>query len=505
MASHIPVYGLNGIDNSLGRVYGIDEPRSLGRAFTRYAQTIKNPAMRQATIARHSNQMATLNGIYNVAYTNITEGSGTQKDFTDLKKVKILLSLNENDYNAYRFATIIMPYVIDIDENGDYYFDNLDIAQAAAEAEEQFFNYAESPAATEYGIQQKLISLDGWFKNFVKKVIVNPTKAVGKAVAKSVTIPIKSAVQATKATVNLTKAGIQAIGGKTKEAKETLKKAAKNLKNSVVDPLKESWEVTKDLTKYTVIEPNKFLAKTSYDVFRSTVKVAGKVFKVIFIKINPVTVAMRAALRGLISLNFIGLASRLNVGLMTAEQATAQGYSTAAWEKAKRAVDKLVKIFTKMGGKSDKILKSIVNGATKKPLFKKNLAGKKINIPDNDEGEASLGWLATAAAVTAKVIGIITSLWQLVASVVKKVNENKANKTAEEQRKKQEQKIQQMYDTYAHDTAGNFFTDENGNLMTWDQYDQFLADQKATEQKRKKILIISGIAAAAIAGLMLIK
>lgn len=505
MASHIPVYGLNGIDTQPGVKYGKYQPHSPSRAFDRYVQKIKNPAMRSAAIARHSDEMATLNGIYNVAYTNVQEGIATKQDFANLKKVKVLISLNDNDFNAYRFAKIIMPYVTDIDENGDYYFDNLELAQAAAEAEEQFFNYAESPAATEYGIKQKLTSLDGWFKNFVKKAIVNPAKAVGKAVVKSITIPVKAGVQATKATVNLTKAGIQAIGGKTKEAKETLKKAEKNLTNSVVDPLKESWEVTKDLTKYTVVDPTVFAAKTSYDVFRSSGKVAGKVFKVLFIKINPITVSIRATLRGLIAINFLGLASRLNVGLMTQEQATQQGYSIEAWTKAKQAVEKLVKIFTKMGGKADKILKSVVNGAAKKPLFKKHIKGKKINIPDNDEGEASLGWLAEAAAVTAKVIGIITALWQMVAQVVKSINEHKANKTAAEKQQEQQQKLQQMYDTYAHDATGNFYTDDDGNLMTWDQYDQFLADQKATEEKRKKILIISGIAAAAIAGLMLIK
>ena len=508
MASHIPVYGLNGIDTQPGKIYGKYQPHSPSRAFGRYVQAIKNPAMRSAAIARHSDEMATLNGIYNVAYTNVQEGIATKQDFANLKKVKVLISLNDNDFNAYRFAKIIMPYVTDIDENGDYYFDNLELAQAAAEAEEQFFNYAESPAATEYGIEQELGRLDGFFKNLWNKAIKGPVKAIAKATAWTFTSPVKSAINATKATINLTKAGIQAIGGNTKGAKESMKKAGKNLKASALEPLKEAWENTKDLTKATLIDPTTFAAKTAYDVFKSTVKIAGKVFKVIFLKINPVTVAMRGALRAVISINFLGLASRLNVGLMTQEQAAQKGYSKEAWEKAVKGVEKLVKIFTKMGGKKSKILKSVVHGASKKPLFKKDIQGNtKINVPENDgEGEASLGMdPLSLSMLISSILGIITTLWQAVAKVVKSVQERKAAKTAEEKQKQQEQKMQELYDTYAHDAAGNFFTDDDGNLMTWEQYEQYLADQKAAKEKRKKILIISGIAAAAIAGLMLIK
>lgn len=505
--SHIPVYGLNGLgETELGRVCGLYEPHSRSRAFNRYAAKIKNPKYRQAVIARHDNELAGLTGIYNVSYNNITTGNGSSEDFTNLKKIKVLFFLNDHDFNAYRFAKIIMPYVKDIDENGDYIFDNLEIAKAAAEAEEKFFDYVESPASTDYGIDQQLGALDGWLKK-LWNVTKNATKAIGKAIGKSVTVPVKAAVQATKAGVNITKAGIQAIGGNTAAAKASMKKAWKQARESALNPLKESWNITKDLTKYTVIDPTTFTAKTTYDVFRSTVKVAGKVFKVLFLKINPVTVAMRGALRGVLALNFIGLASRLNVGLMTAEQAAQQGYSTQAWEKAKKAVEKLVKIFKKMGGNAEKVLKSVVTGAAKKPLFKKDIkANTKVNLPDNDgEGEASLAAAAEVAAMVATVIGIITSLWQLVASVVKAVNERKANKTAAEKQKEYEQRIQQMYNEYAHDENGNFYTDDEGNLMTWDEYEAYLKEQKETEQKRKKILIISGIAAAGMVALMLSK
>lgn len=505
--SHIPVYGLSGInDTDLGRVCGTYEPHSRSRAFDQYVNRIKNAKYKQAVINRHSNELAGLAGIYNVSYHNISSGNGNQTDAANLKKVKVLLWLNDHDFNAYRFAKIIMPYVSDIDADGGYIFDNLDMATAAAQAEEEFFEVANSPAATDYTIEQELGRLDGWFRNLITKTIVKPMAWMGKTVAKSVSVPIKASVKATKAGVNMTKAGIQAIGGNTQGAKESLKKAWEQTKAASLEPVKatgdlakEGWQITKDVTK--------FAAKTTKDVFRTTVKIAGKIFKVLFVNINPVTVSIRATLRSLISINFIGLATRLNVGLMTKEQAAAQGYSEQAWERAKKGLDKLVKFYKKMGGKESAILKTVKNGASRTPVFKKDIKGKTITIPDADaeNQEASLGWVAEAAAIVSAVVGIITAVWQMVANVVKSAHERKANKTAEEQKKQQEERIKEMYTMYAHDQNGNFYTDENGNLMTNEEYAQYVADQEATQDKRKKILIITGIAAAAVAGLMLIK
>lgn len=511
MASHIPVYGLNGIDTSLGRCglrgVGIKyQPHSPSRAFGRYVNKIKNPAAKAAAIARHSNELATLNGIYNISYNKITDGSATQEDFTNLKKVNILIALDQQNVNAYRFAKILMPYVIDIDANGDYYFDNLELAQAAAEAEEQFFKYCDSPAATEYGIQQELGRLDGWFKNLINKTVAKPLKWMGKTIAKSVTAPINASIKASKAGVNMTKAAIQAIGGNTAAAKESLKKAWEQTKEASLAPVKatgelakEGWQITKDVSK--------FAAKTTKDVFRTSVKIAGKLFKVLFVNINPVTVSIRATLRSLISINFIGLATRLNVGLMTKEQAQQQGYSEAAWEKAKKGLEKLVKFYKKMGGKESAILKTVKNGASRRPIFKKDIKGKTITIPDadNENQEASLGWVAEAAAIVSAVVSIITAVWQMVAKVVKAVHEKKEAKTAAEQQAQQEAKLQQMLETYANDGKGNFYVNDNGDLMTWEQYNDYLTEQETTQAKRKKILIIGGIAAAAVAGLMLVK
>lgn len=513
--SQIPVYGLSGIEGcrrpSLGEVCAHYTPRSSGRAFDVYASKIKNSRYKQAVIDRHNKELAGLAGVFDQSAQNISSGRGSDADLLNMKKVKILLLLNDNDYNAYRLAKVMMPYVVNIDENGDYYFPSQELAEGAAEAEKKFFEYVESPAATELGIEQELGRLDGWFKNFIKKVVVNPTKAIGKAVAKSVTVPVKAAVKATKAAYNVTKAGIQAIGGNTSGARASLKKSWENMKESAIDPLKEGVNVAKDLTKYTVIDPTVFAAKTTRDVFRSSVKIMGKVFKVIFLKLNPVTAAMRGALRAVIGINFLGMASRLNVGLMTAEQAAKKGYTQKAWEDAKKGVNKTIKIFKAMGGNPDKILKSIVNGASKKPLFKKDIPNNsKINVPDeNSDQEASLGMDPATATLIASIIGLITTIWATISKVViaKKQAAAEAAAAEDEQRKKEEQQktLQTMYDTYAHDAAGNFYTDEKGNLMTHEQYEAYLKQQEEDEQKRKKVLIGCGIAAGALMLIMLNK
>lgn len=514
----IPVYGLNGIEAAalgapdLGKVCGLYTPKSTGRSFNRYASKLKNTRYKKAVLNGHANDIANLSGIYNVSYSRITDGSANAADFVNLKKVKILIALNDMDYNAFRFAKIIMPYVIDIDNEGGFYFNNAELAQAAAQAEQDFFNYVESPAATEVGIDNELARLDGWFKKFTK-TLGNGFKAVGKAVVNSVTLPIKSTIKGAKAGFQVTKAGIQAISGDKEGAKKSLKKAWDNAKDSVVEPVVTTFKDGVNVFKTTVINPTTFGVKTARDVFRSSVKVAGKVFKVLFLKINPVTASLRAQLRAVIAINFMGMASRFNVGLMTQEQAAAQGYDLQAWQTAKKAVERIIKLFEKMGGKKEKILKSIVKGASRKPLFKKDIENQmRVNVAsENETEESSLGFEPmTILAIVTAIIKVITYIWQWISQVVKQRKANKAALTAqqqqEQQAKEQQQRLQEMYNKYAHNDQGEFFTDENGNLITWEEYDQIMAEGETDDDKKKKALLIaSGVAVVGIAALMLTK
>lgn len=276
------------------------------------------------------------------------------------------------------------------------------------------------------------------------------TKAAVKSAAKVTKAAVKSAGNAVKAAANVVKATAQVATGNAKKAAATLKKAGQQVKKAVVQPVKAVAKATKVVTK-TVIknaikEPIKSAAKQTKAVVKTvakatknivknavvnpvkqlvvkpiakTVKFAGKVFKVIFVKINPVTVLMRQSLRMLISLNFVGMATRLNVGNLTEQQAINAGYTKQQWEDAKKARKRVIKLFTTMGGKAANIEKAIVKGAKKKALFKKNYKPNQ-KIKTVGEDDATLGDPGTIGAALAAVGGFIAKIWGWIKKIVPK-------------------------------------------------------------------------------------
>ena len=239
-----------------------------------------------------------------------------------------------------------------------------------------------------------------------------------------------------------------------------------------------------------------------------TVKIAGKVLKVLFIKINPVTVLLRNGLRSLIALNLAGMATKLNVGLLTQSEAAALGYSESAWKDGVKAMQRLRKLFKAMGGNVDKLEKSIRKGSKLPvPTVDKKT---KFDMPtnDTDDGEPTLGEPATIAATIAACIGILTQIWQWIASIKSAKDAEKAAK-AEQQRLDEQNRAQaeaaqaqlkELQKVYAFDSAGNFYMDENGNYITWEQYWANEATAQEGDDDTKKYLI----AAAAAGGLLLL-
>lgn len=512
----IPVYGLSGIDgieeiediySALGDIsLGANRyarPKNTGRSFNQYAAGIKDKRYRDAVIASHRDEISTLNGVFDVSWQRIRSGAASQDDFVNLKKVKILLTLNNTDYHGYRLAQIILPYAVDIDATtGAYLFPSYELAQAAAESEERIINYLNMPTATELGFEQELGSIKSWLKK-VGKVTGNALKAVGKAVVNSVVIPVKATVQATKAGVNVIKAGVQAVTGNSSGAKDSLKKALQNVKSSIVDPVKTSYNDTVNVVKTNIVEPTKLAVETTRDIFKTTVQIAGKVFKVLFLKINPLTVLTRNALRGLISLNFIGMATRLSIGLLTEAAAAQLGYDKTAWQSAVKAVERTKKLYQKMGGNTSKLLTSIRNGANKRPVFAKDIRpDSKINFANNETEESSLAVEpATTAALITLCSSFISIIWSWIQHVVTKKEAEKAEAKAQEQAATMQAKADEqrayMEATFAHNNQGEYFTDEEGNLLTWDQYNALKgnAGSATTDDKKKKILIAAaGIA-----------
>lgn len=398
---------------------------------------------------------AELQGVYE---NSLRRFAHTQdgEDLLNMRKSQILISLQGSDYNGFRLAGLLMPYIQGIDEDGAYYFDNEEIADIAANADDDVIA-AEMRGASD-------AELDGLFKkigkalkkaakkvgNAVKTVAkgtANAVKAVAKGTANAVKSAVKSTANVVKATANVVKAGAQAVTGRGSAAKATLKKAGQQVKKAVVEPVKTTVKSTKSIVKNAIIEPTKTAVKvtvveptkTLVKAVAKTIKIAGKIFKVILVKINPITVLMRNSLRLLIAVNFLGMATRLNVANMTQAAAIAAGYTAAMWNDAKKAKERVVKFFTKMGGKKANIEKSIVNGAKKKALFKKNYKiNSQIVEKGNDDaalsgpgvifnGLAGLGAAVTIGSALAAVGAFFKTIWKWLCKIVPKAGKAIAN------------------------------------------------------------------------------
>lgn len=371
-----------------------------------------------------------LNGIYENTLSKVFTRTATPEEMLNFRKTQVLVTLSGIDENAFRLAGIVMPYVTDIDEQGAYYFDNGEIAQIAADGEDEIIRAEQRGASAE--------ELSGIFKKIkkaVKKVankVGNAVKTVAKATTKVVKSAVKSTANAVKASANLVKAGAQAVTGQGSKAKATLKKVATQAKAAVVNPVKDTAKATKDVVKVTVVNPTKAAVKATVNTVKKVVQIAGKVFKVIFIKLNPATILIRNSLRLLVALNFLGMASRMNVANMTEAQAINAGYTSAMWNEAKKAKDRVERFFTKMGGKKENIDKAIVNGAKKKPLFKGGYkADSKIVETGSDDASLSgcapvltgidgLGAAVTIGSALAAVGAFIAKIWGWIKNIVAK-------------------------------------------------------------------------------------
>lgn len=485
MSNTIPVYGLSGLNEGsvalhnlrLGSLAQVPGP-GFGASFLHYASSV-SPQRRAALMKRHAEELATLRGIYTEAKKRIDNGTATDTDRADVKKVRIMINLDNTDYDAYRYAQIVMPYVVDIDdESGAYCFDNYDIAIEVANGEERIIKYLQSPGATDAGYEKELQTLDGWFK----KIFVEPVKAVVKAVEHSFTTPVKTVV-------NLAKG---------------------NVKEAFVNPLK------------TAIEDTKNVAKTSYESIKESVVIGGKLFKVLLIKINPLTVLIRNSWRGLTSLNFLGMATRLGVGLLTEKQADELGYTKETWQKAVKAMEKAKKLYKHMGGNPDKFVKSVKNGFNKKPLFKGDIRpDSRVNFDaETDDGEATLGDYGISEMIIL-ALSVISAVWKWISSIVaarqaRKEAASEAEKAKEEaeaarlaalQRKEAEEKrlaeqeaaLKEEQKIYAFNDAG-WILDQNGQRVTWEDYWRVQESTAGTTSTTKTGWVI----AAAAAGVLLV-
>lgn len=372
-----------------------------------------------------------LSGLYTSTLSKIFSHTANAEDVINHRKTQLLLNLADRDNNGYKFAVLLMPYVKAIDDSGAFYFDNAKIADIAKKGEAELITL-ERRNASEAELNGLFKKIGKAFKNAAKSV-GNAVKTVAKGAAKATKAVVQSTANVVKSSANLVKAGVQAATGNKKAAKTTLKKAASQIKSAVVDPVKTTVSVTKDTVKATVVDPTKQAIKDTVDITKETIKIAGKIFKVIFIKLNPVAILIRNSLRLLIAVNFLGMATRLNVANMTEAEAAAVGVDSSKYQEAKNAYDRVVRFFVKWGGKKANIEKAIKNGAKKKALFKKDY-NKDTKIVESGEDDATLSGTApimyglcglgepvTIASALAAVGAFIAKIWNWVKNIVVKV------------------------------------------------------------------------------------
>lgn len=119
------------------------------------------------------------------------------------------------------------------------------------------------------------------------------------------------------------------------------------------------------------------------------VTITGDFVKKDFIALNPNFLTMRESLKNLLAVNYLGLASKYTVGLMTEQEAVAAGYSVETWKKAVKAFETLTRFWILIGGKAENIADIILNGSAKEPLTDKNI-NYEANIVATSDTDAIL-------------------------------------------------------------------------------------------------------------------
>ena len=88
---------------------------------------------------------------------------------------------------------------------------------------------------------------------------------------------------------------------------------------------------------------------------------------------------------GLLAVNFLGIATRYYVGLLSQEDAANAGYSEDSWLESQKALTLLMRFWQLVSGDSEQLLQVIENGAGKTPLIENiDLNSKIVETSDNN-------------------------------------------------------------------------------------------------------------------------
>lgn len=465
---------------------GLAVDRVLG-SFGKRPALISKTKMLEVPVYSLSGPLSGLEGLADTVLRKINNGTATPEDCCNYRKITALRNMNGNPVEQKALA-MFMPYIKDIDlTDGSIYFmpDYKQVAEVARWADSKLIQLADRQRAGLSGADYQA-ELNGIFKK-IGNAIKNAVTAPVKAVVNTTKAVVQSTVNAVKATANVVKAGVQAATGNTEGAKESIQKAGEQAKSAIVDPIKTEVKNTVEVTKATVVDPTVTAVQVTVDLV-----------KVLLVKINPVTVLMRNALRALVAINFLGIAERIYIGFQgepdeneAKKKALAAGYTEDEFAKSRKAFDRVTKFFTKMGGYSGNMWTAIVKGSKRKALFKNDY--KDTQVINDDDTLSGLGDPVTIGSCLAAVGAFFAKIWAWVKDIFPKLASwIKTAKEVTETVKETKETIQNTKEIFSSDSDKDGEQTTETNTNTTD----------TTEQKKSNSWMLwaaGGLAVAAIA------
>lgn len=160
---------------------------------------------------------AELSGIYESTLRKINAHKGSAEDSVNEKKMRVLIQLQGSDDNAYKFGSLIMPFVSVIADDGAFYFNNEYAANLIEKADRQIYNLRQS-GADESEYAEVLSNLAKELKTLSVEVAKTGEKT-------SVTVTFNnSANEAVKVSGELTKKELLTVNPVYIEMREALQK-----------------------------------------------------------------------------------------------------------------------------------------------------------------------------------------------------------------------------------------------------------------------------------------
>lgn len=201
--------------------------------------------------------------------------------------------------------------------------------------------------------------------------------------------------------------GLSGLGGFFSSIKKGVRSVGKAVNNSA----KAVAQAGKFVGKKTG-QAAKFVGQKTAQAAKAVANTAKDVGKFI-LKVNPVSVGIRAALRLAMKINLFRQAERIGYGYWTEQQAVSKGMNAVEWRKVKDKLTKVENTYKSLQGDPAELKKNIIAGWEK--------GTKKHGLLRGFEGFEGVGSLGvepvTATAGTAAASGVLVKIATMLKDV----------------------------------------------------------------------------------------